>query len=98
MRAMPIGVRLEEPAKPSSLPARGRGPALGDREWLKAEDRQLERMLVAGFLLCLVPAAAASLTGWRWSPWPAGPQGRGSIVHEARAAAEAYVPLAFMGW
>ncbi len=98
MRAMPVGLRLEASTKGSSVHSRGHGPALVDRAWLEAEDRQLQRMLVAGFLLCLVPAAAASLTGWRWSPWPAGPQGRGSIVSEARAAAEAYVPLAFMGW
>jgi hypothetical protein len=62
------------------------------------EARQLSRMIAAGFILFLVPAAVGAITGWRWSPWPAGPEGRRSVVGEARAAAEAYVPLGFMGW
>jgi len=65
--------------------------------WAEADRRQLGRLLVAGFVLLLVPATLARLTGWRWQPWPPGPQGYGSIVGEARSAADAYVPLAFSG-
>lgn len=68
--------------------------------WTASENRQLRRALFAGFLLLLVPAAIARLTGWRWRPWPPQPraEGYGSIVQEARAAADNYVPFCFMGW
>ncbi len=98
MRAMPVGVRLEHLGGRGGAVARTGPPAHDGASWIDAEDRQLRRMLVAGFLLCLVPATLASLTGWRWSPWPPGPKGRSSIVGEARSAAEVYVPLAFGGW
>jgi len=65
---------------------------------LRAEDTQLRRMLLVGFVFFLVPATIGSLSGWRWCPWPAGPQGRGSIISEARSAADSYIPFAFMGW
>ncbi len=66
-------------------------------KWVDREDRQLRRMLAAGFVLFLVPATVAWLTGWRWRPWPPGPEGYRSIVSEARAAAGTYVPYAFLG-
>jgi len=61
------------------------------------DDRELRRMLAIAFVLMLVPAALGRLTGWRWHPWPPGPDGFRSVVSEARAAAETYVPLGFMG-
>jgi light-harvesting complex 1 beta chain len=66
--------------------------------WIDGENRQLRRMLMVGFLLLLVPASFARLTGWRWRPWPPGPKGYGSIISEAKAAANTYVPYGFMGW
>ncbi len=68
-----------------------------DRAWMAEEDRQMSRLLVAGFLLFLVPATVGRATGWRWRPWPPGPDGYGSIVSEARQAADTYVPIAFTG-
>ena len=58
---------------------------------------QLRRMLMLGFLLFLLPATIGRLTGWRWRPWPPGSKGYRSIIGEARAAAETYIPLGFTG-
>lgn len=60
--------------------------------------RQLQRMIQLGFIALLVPALIARLTGWRWRPWPPGPEGYSSIVAEARAAADTYIPLGFIEW
>ena len=68
--------------------------ARGDRE---ARERQLQRMILLGTLVLIPAAALASLTGWRWKPWPAGPNGYESMLREARSAAESYVPLGFNG-
>lgn len=63
-----------------------------------AERRQLQRMILVGFIALLVPAMIARLTGWRWQPWPPGPQGYSSIIAEAKAAADTYIPLGFIEW
>ncbi len=77
------------------------GTPLDPRQWTpdarEAERRQLSRLLLAGFLILLVPATLGWATGWRWRPWPPGPQGYGSAVSEAREAARSFVPLAFSG-
>jgi light-harvesting complex 1 beta chain len=80
-------------ASESRVRAAGSTPA-----WIADDNRQFHRMLTAGFILFLVPASLAWLTGWRWRPWPPGPKGYGSIISEARAAASTYVPFGFMGW
>jgi len=89
---MEIATRLPSRAAPE------RSQEESTTAWLRAEDTQLRRMLVVGFLFFLVPATIGSLSGWRWCPWPARPEGRGSIVSEARNAADTYIPFAFMGW
>ena len=76
----------------------GRGSTVATASWIQGEERQLHRMLTVAFLLLLVPATIARLTGWRWRPWPAGPEGYRSIVSEARSAADSCVPAGFMGW
>ena len=63
----------------------------------QADEKQMRRMLLAGTVLFLVPAALGRLTGWRWRPWPPGPGGYRSVVSEARSAAGTYIPFAFLG-
>jgi len=65
---------------------------------MQQEDRELRLMLGVGFVLLLVPATLARLSGWRWQPWPPGPHGYRSIVAEARSAADTHIPFGFMGW
>lgn len=62
------------------------------------EHRQFRWLVLVGFLLLLVPAALARLSGWRWRPWPPGREGYRSVVGEAREAAETYIVFAFLGW
>lgn len=67
--------------------------------WIAGERRQFRWMVAVGFLLLLLPATVARLSGWRWRPWPpAGREGYGSIIGEAKAAAETYIVFAFLGW
>lgn len=61
------------------------------------EARQFRWMVAACFLLLLVPATIASLSGWRWRPWPPGREGYRSILGEAKEAAQTYVVFAFRG-
>jgi hypothetical protein len=68
------------------------------RAQIEQETRQYRRMVAAGFLILLVPAAIASMTGWRWRPWPPGPDGYRSFVSEAKEAAQTYILFAFVGW
>lgn len=63
-----------------------------------ADRRQLQRMIQISFIALLLPALIARLTGWRWRPWPPGPEGYSSIIAEARAAADTYIPLGFIEW
>ncbi len=63
-----------------------------------AERRQLQRMILVGFIALLVPAMIGRLTGWRWRPWPPGPTGYSSVIAEAKAAADTYIPLGFIEW
>lgn len=63
-----------------------------------ADTRQYRWMVTAAFLLLLLPATVARLSGWRWQPWPPGPDGYRSIVGEAREAAQTYIVFAFLGW
>lgn len=72
--------------------------AIATSSWIQGDERQLRRMLKVAFVVLLVPATLAWLTGWRWRPWPAGPEGYRSVVSEARSAADSVVPVGFMGW
>jgi len=55
-------------------------------------------MILVGFIALLVPAMIGRLTGWRWRPWPPGPTGYSSVIAEAKAAADTYIPLGFIEW
>ncbi len=65
---------------------------------IEQEHRQFGWMVALGFVVFLVPAAIARLSGWRWRPWPSGAGGYGSVIHEAHEAARTYIPYAFVGW
>jgi len=64
----------------------------------KREAWQAQCMFAAGIALFIVPAAIGRLTGWRWRPWPAGPEGNRSIMAETKSAVNTYIPFVFMGW
>lgn len=51
----------------------------------------------ASFVVFLVVAAIARLFAWRWHPWPPGPGGYTSVIHEAKVAAGTVAVFAFMG-
>ena len=52
---------------------------------------------IASFIIFLASAALGRLMPWRWLGWSSGSHRRGSIVGEARAAANTFTPFAFMG-
>ena len=49
----------------------------------------------ASFIIFFAGAAFGRLMPWRWLGWSSGR--RGSIISEARAAANTFTPFAFMG-
>lgn len=62
------------------------------------EKKQFQCIFIACFVLFLVVVTVARLLGGRWRPWPpGGPEGYQSIIHEAKAAANTFIPFAFMG-
>jgi len=61
------------------------------------EQRQMLWLVCAFFVLLLIPAAIARMTGWRWQPWAPGAHGYGSIFGEAKRSAMNFAPLAFAG-
>lgn len=62
------------------------------------ESREFQRLVVISLLPFLMFAVVAKLTGWRWKPWPAGAEGRQSVVREAWQAAETSIAFSYMGW
>lgn len=60
------------------------------------EGWQFWAIFIVCFGICLVVATIARIAGWHWHPWPAGPEGYTSIVHEAKVAAETMTTHAFM--
>jgi light-harvesting complex 1 beta chain len=61
-----------------------------------AEHRQYRRLFGLCFVVFLIVASMARITGWRWKPWPPGPEGYRSIIAEAKREANTVVPFAFM--
>ena len=54
----------------------------------KREDLQNCRLIEAICFAVFLPVAMlASIGGWRWHPWPPGPEGYGSVIDEARSMA-----------
>lgn len=85
-------------ATPTLVPGIVRPEFRGHSQWNNQEKRQFRWMVLLGFLLLLVPATIARLSGWRWQPWPPGREGYRSIIGEAKEAAETYITFAFLGW
>ena len=53
------------------------------------------RLLAAACFLGMFPVAlVASLSGWRWQPWPPGRSGYSSAWREARTAANTAAAIA----
>lgn len=61
-----------------------------------AEARQFQLLFALCFLGFLAVATVARCVGWRWRPWPPAPGGYKSVFAEARNAANAYLPFAFL--
>jgi len=72
-------------------------PRADRRGWIAADQRQFRWMVAIGFFVLLLPALLGRLTGWRWQPWPPGGAKYGSVVGEAKGAAENYIQFAFSG-
>ena len=53
--------------------------------------RFIEGVCLAVFLPI---AAVARTVGWRWQPWPPGPEGYGSVFAEARSMARVVAGIA----
>jgi hypothetical protein len=52
----------------------------------------------ACFVVFLPIALLAGISGWRWRPWPpAGPEGYGSALSEARSMASLIAGIAISG-
>lgn len=54
-------------------------------------------IFATSFAIFLVAAVVGRLLPWRWSPRPAGRAGSRSVIAEARATTNTFVPFAFMG-
>jgi len=52
---------------------------------------------IASFMIFFAGAVLGRLMPWRWLGWSSGSRRRGSIIGEARAAANTFTPFAFMG-
>ena len=63
----------------------------------REEQRLFTVIFCCCFVVCLVAATLARLTGWRWRPWSPGPEGYLSIFAGARREAFTVAPVAFMG-
>ena len=61
----------------------------------KREDRMSTWLIEASCFTVLLPIALlARLTGWRWRPWPSGPEGYGSVFGETLTRARVLAGLA----
>jgi len=59
--------------------------------------RQFQRLVSVSLAPLLVLAVIGRLTGWRWQPWPPVGGERGSVLQEARSAAENSVAFSYLG-
>ena len=50
------------------------------------------------FAILLPVATLARATGWRWQPWPAGPDGYKSIMQEADTMAKSVVAITYSSY
>ena len=52
---------------------------------------------IASFSIFFASAVVGRLMPWRWPGWLSRSHRRGSIISEAKAAANTFTPFAFMG-
>jgi hypothetical protein len=63
----------------------------------KDEAKEFRLLFVVGFAIFLMVGVVTRLLPSHWRPHPPGPEGFRSIVSEAKAAANMFIPFAFMG-
>lgn len=64
---------------------------------VEAGSKDVHRIFTVSFIIFLIIAVVARVLPRRWRPWPAKPEGYRSVIDEARAVANTFVPFAFMG-
>jgi hypothetical protein len=62
----------------------------------KQEAKEFRLIFAACFVIFLMVVIMARLLPKQWRPWPAAAQGRTSIINEAKAATNTFIPFAFM--
>ncbi|MBK1624324.1 MULTISPECIES: hypothetical protein [Hyphomicrobiales] len=60
------------------------------------EERDFRLIVMVSFAFFLVVCIIARLLPPQWRPFPPGPNGRRSVIEEARVAANTTIPFAFM--
>ncbi len=75
-------------------PDRRREPLSRERQ----EAREFNRIVALSLVLFIALALVSRLAGRHWEPWPEQAVKRGSLLAEARQAAESYVARSFLGW
>jgi light-harvesting complex 1 beta chain len=63
----------------------------------KQESYEFRLIFVVSFMIFLVAATVGRLLPTQWRAYAPGPSGYKSIIGEARAAANTFVPIVFMG-
>jgi hypothetical protein len=68
---------------------------VGTTSMRKREDRLSTWLIEASCFSVLLPISLlARITGWRWKPWPPGPDGYGSVFRETRTMSRVLAGLA----
>jgi hypothetical protein len=78
---------MTDRTKPDGAPSRLR----------KEEAGEFRLIFVASFVIFLLVGLVSRFLPEHWRPVPAGLEGGKSLIGEARAAANTFVPFAFMG-
>ena len=61
----------------------------------KRDDRFSGRLIEASCFTILLPiTVVARLSGWRWRPWPPGPDGYNSVLGETRSMSRVLAGIA----
>ena len=63
----------------------------------KREQREFYLFVASIFMLLIIPATIARMTGWRFRPWPPGANGYQSVFSETKRAAMGFAPYVFAG-
>ena len=63
----------------------------------RSDEMEFRLIFIVSFVFFLIAAAVTRCLPRKWSLVPPGPDGRRSIIREAKMAADSAVPFAFMG-